>query len=183
MLSPLPDFPSAKPPSHPPHLLLLWGCSLIHLTHPLRPHRPGIPPRWSIKPPQDQGPGLSLMPDKAILCYICSWSYSSLHVYSLVGGLVPGSSGESGKLILLFFLQSFPNSSIRVLCSIQWLVASIHLCICQALAEPLRSQLYHAPVSKHFLASTIVSRFGDYMGWHIPMWDSLWIAFPSVSAP
>jgi hypothetical protein len=29
------------------------------------------------------------MPDKAILCYICSWS----HVYSLVSGLVPGSFG------------------------------------------------------------------------------------------
>ena len=33
-------------------------------------------------------------------CYICIWS----HVYSLVGGLVPGSSGESGWLILLFLL-------------------------------------------------------------------------------
>jgi hypothetical protein len=44
-----------------------------------------------------------LMPDKAILCYICSWSHRSLHVYSLVG-LIPRSSGESGWLILLFFL-------------------------------------------------------------------------------
>ena len=42
--------------------------------------------------------------DKAILCYICSWSNGSLHVYSLVGGLVPGSSGVSGWLILLFSL-------------------------------------------------------------------------------
>ena len=38
---------------------------------------------------------LPLMSDKAILCYICIWSLGSLHVYSLVGGLVPGSSGES----------------------------------------------------------------------------------------
>jgi hypothetical protein len=45
-----------------------------------------------------------LMTDKAILCYICSWSHGSLHVYSLVGGLVPGSSWGSGWLILLFFL-------------------------------------------------------------------------------
>jgi hypothetical protein len=37
---------------------------------------------------------------------------------------------------------------------------SICLCICQALAEPLRRQLYQAPVSMHFLASTIVSGFG-----------------------
>jgi hypothetical protein len=46
-------------------------------------------------------------------------------------------------------------------CSVQWLAASLHLCICQALAEPLRRQLYQAPVSKHLLASTIVSRFGN----------------------
>jgi hypothetical protein len=48
-------------------------------------------PRWhstfGIEPPQDQGPLLSLMSNKAILCYICSWSYGSLHVYSLFGGL------------------------------------------------------------------------------------------------
>jgi hypothetical protein len=40
---------------------------------------------------------------------------------------------------------------------------SIHICICQALAEPLRRQLYQVPVSKHFLASAIVSGFGDYI--------------------
>jgi hypothetical protein len=39
-------------------------------------------------------------------------------------------------------------------CSVQWLSES--LCICQALAEPLRRQLYQASVSKHFLASAIV---------------------------
>ena len=46
-------------------------------------------------------------------------------------------------------------------CSVQWMAVSIHLCICQALAKPLRRQLKQAPVSKHFLASTIVSGFGD----------------------
>jgi hypothetical protein len=58
-----------------------------------------------------------LMPDKGILCYICRWSHGSLHVYFLVDGLVPGRSGGSGWLILLFLLwgckplqllQSFP---------------------------------------------------------------------------
>jgi hypothetical protein len=39
--------------------------------------------------------------------------------------------------------------------------ASICLCICQDLAEPLRRQLYQAPVSMHFLAFAIVSGFGD----------------------
>jgi hypothetical protein len=38
------------------------------------------------------------MPDKAILCYICSWSHRSDHVNSLVGDLVPGSSGGGGGL-------------------------------------------------------------------------------------
>jgi hypothetical protein len=50
---------------------------------------------------------------------------------------------------------------LRTLCSVQWLAESIHLCICQALAEPLRRQLDQAPVSEHLLASTIVSGFGD----------------------
>jgi hypothetical protein len=44
------------------------------------------------------------MTDKAILCYTCSWSHGFLHVNSLVSALIPGSSGGSGWLILLFFL-------------------------------------------------------------------------------
>jgi hypothetical protein len=35
---------------------------------------------------------------------------------------------------------------------------------CQALAEPLRRQLYQIPVSKHFLASEILSQFGFSCG-------------------
>jgi hypothetical protein len=34
--------------------------------------------------------------------------------------------------------------------------------LCQALAEPLRRQLYQAPVSKLLLPSTIVSGFGGF---------------------
>jgi hypothetical protein len=69
----------------------------------------------------------------------------------------------------LQLLQFFPSAPsvlsltplLGMPCSVQWLAVSIHLCICQALAEPLRRQLYQAPVSKHFLASTVVSRFGN----------------------
>ena len=43
--------------------------------------------------------------------------------------------------------------------SVRWLAVSICICISQVLAEPLRGQLYQAPVSKHFLASAIVSGF------------------------
>jgi hypothetical protein len=70
-------------------------------TYTLPPHHPGIPLHWGIKPSQDQGPLFPLMPNKAIICYICNWSHKSLYVYSLVGGLVPGGSGW---LILFFFL-------------------------------------------------------------------------------
>ena len=63
-------------------------------------------------------------------------------------------------------------------CSVQWIAVSIHLCICQALAEPLRRQLYQAADSEFFLASTIVSGFGDCI------WDgsqvravSEWLSF------
>jgi hypothetical protein len=54
---------------------------------------------------------------------------------------------------------------------------SIHICIGQALAEPLRGQLYQASVSKHFLASALLSGFSVWR------WGSSWLAFPLVLAP
>jgi hypothetical protein len=106
------------------------------------------------------------MYDMAILCYICSWS----HVYSFVDGLVPGSSGGSGWLILLFFLwgckplqlhSPFSNSSTVDPTLSPMVTANICLCICKALAGPLRRQPYQAPFSMHFLAPTMVSGFGN----------------------
>ena len=89
-------FPSENPPFHP---LPLPG--------------PSVPLHWRIKPSQDQGHLLPLMTNKAILCYISSWSHGSLYVYSWVGGLVPGCSRESSWLILLFFLWAAnPFSSV-----------------------------------------------------------------------
>jgi hypothetical protein len=104
------------------------------------------------------------MPDKAIICYICVWSHEWLHVYSLVGGLVLGSSEVSGRLVLLFFLWGckplqLHQSSPKLLHwsphtqSKGWQQASISVLA-------LRRQLYQAPVSKHFLASAIVSVHG-----------------------
>jgi hypothetical protein len=87
----------------PPHPISPPPASMRVLTHPLPPPRPGIPLHWGIKPSQDQGPLFPLMPDNAILCYICVWSHGWLHVYSLAGGLVPGKFW-SGWVILLFFL-------------------------------------------------------------------------------
>ena len=48
-------------------------------------------------------------------------------------------------------------------CSVNWLTVNIHLCICKALAGPLRRQSYQATFNIHFLASTIVSGFGNYI--------------------
>jgi hypothetical protein len=84
MLSPFFN-PPPNPLSHP--------SSPYSLTQTLLLSCLGIPLHWGIEPSQDQGPLLPLMSNKAILCYICRWSDESNHVYSLVGGLVPGSSG------------------------------------------------------------------------------------------
>jgi hypothetical protein len=78
---PLSSFPLWNP--HP---------SSFSLTHPLPLPCSNIPLHWSIRPSQGQEPLLPLMTHKAIFCYIWDWSLESLLVYSLVGGLVPGSS-------------------------------------------------------------------------------------------
>ena len=82
----------------------------------------------------------------------------------IVSGLGPPSLKMDPKLgQLLPFLQSLFNiwlcslfdwknsgseiltvssSSLVTLCFVQWVAVSIHFCICQALAKPLRRQLY-----------------------------------------
>jgi hypothetical protein len=79
------------------------------------------------------------------------WGYWLVHI------VVPpmGLQASSAPLILSL------APPLETLCSVQWLAESIYLCICQALAEPLRRQLCQGPVSKHFLASTIVSGFDN----------------------
>ena len=78
---------------------------------------------------------------------------------------------------LLHVLHLGPRSSV------QWLAASFLLCICQALAEPLRRQPQQASISKHFpCIHHNVLVWWLYVGLR-PRWDSLWMAFPSVSAP
>jgi hypothetical protein len=89
ILSPFPVSPW-KPPSHP-----FFPCSMRVFPHPPTPtslpwHAPTLGHRVF------QGPLLPLMFDKAIHCYICGGSHGSLHVYSLVESLVPGSSGGWG---------------------------------------------------------------------------------------
>jgi hypothetical protein len=86
-------FPGSPPPWETSYLILPPPASVRIFQHPRLPPCPQISLHWSTEPSQDQGPLLPLMFNKAILCYICIWSHGCLHVYSLVGGLVPGSSG------------------------------------------------------------------------------------------
>lgn len=90
---------------------------LLYPTHPLPPHCPGTPLHWRIKPSQEQGPLLPLMPENVILCYICCCSHGSFHAYSLVGGLVPRSSYSGGCLVGWYGCSSYgianPFSSFR----------------------------------------------------------------------
>jgi hypothetical protein len=102
---------------------------------------------------------------------MCSWSHGSLQVCSLVGCLFPRGSGGRVWLVDIVLPMGIQNPSPHSVLSltpplvtsgsVQWLAESIHLCVSQVLAESFRRELYQAPVSKHFLASTIVSGFCD----------------------
>jgi hypothetical protein len=101
-LSPFPVSSTLKPPypiPSPPASMRVFPQ-----LYPLQPPHSLITVHWGIEPSRDKGSLLSLMPNKAILCYIYGWSHGSLHMYSLIGGLVPENSGGSGWLILFFFL-------------------------------------------------------------------------------
>jgi hypothetical protein len=134
-----------------PSPLPLWGYSPTHSPTPT--HCISIPLCWGIKPPQDQGPLLPLMSDKA-LCYICIWSHGYLHVHSLVGSLVHGRSWWSSQLTLFFLWGSNPSLLLLSFPQIPhqgpqtlfdgWLQVK-H--IGQVLAEPTRGQPYQAPAS------------------------------------
>jgi hypothetical protein len=76
-------------------------------------------------------------------------------LYSLVGGLVRLQAPSVPSVL------SLAPSLRTLLCSVPWLAESIHLCICEELADPLRRQLHRVPVNKYLMASTIVSEFGN----------------------
>ena len=66
-----------SPPDTPFPILPPPASMRVLPTHPPTPASlPCIPLHWGIGPSQDQGPLLPLMPDKAIICYICSWSHA-----------------------------------------------------------------------------------------------------------
>jgi hypothetical protein len=140
-------------PSEIPYLILFSPASMKVLPHPPNPSSlPSLafPYTGASKHLQTQGTLLPLM-YKAIHCHICGWSHRPLHVYSLVGGPAWGELwGESDllKVLLLLWGCKTPQLFQSLLQlphqgpsrSVQWLAVSICLCICQALAEPLRRQ-------------------------------------------
>ena len=151
------QFPLHKTPIFFPSPCLYEGALLPPSPFSLSSLSFPYPGSWSLH--RTKGAPLLLMPDKDILFCISSWSHKSCHMHSLVGGLVPGSFGGSGRLILLFFLWGCkPAPSVLALTSplgcqpsVQCLAACIHICIGQALAEPLRSctRLLSASTSWH----------------------------------
>jgi hypothetical protein len=99
---------------YPPSLFLLWKppipSSLPYFYKgappPTHPPTPTSPPWHSptLGHPAFIGPRASSPTNSRRGHPLeCSWSHGSLHVYSLVGGLIPRSSGVSGWLILFFF--------------------------------------------------------------------------------
>jgi hypothetical protein len=91
MLSP---FPVSSPKT--PYNILHPPASMRVIPPPIctfPPTHSGITLHSGINSTQDQGSFSPLMPNKAILCYICSRNHGSSHVYSLVGGSDHGSSG------------------------------------------------------------------------------------------
>ena len=110
---PLSRFPSRNPLSHTPSPCFYEGA--LPPTNSCLQTR-AFPYTGESSLHQDQGSLFPLMPNKAIFCCISIWSHVSLYVYSLVGGLVPGSSGVSVWLMVLFFLWGCrPNSAPSVI--------------------------------------------------------------------
>jgi hypothetical protein len=90
-------------------------------------------------------------------CILFGWWFSPWELWGV----------QLVDIVLLVGLRSPSAPSVLALVlplgspgSVWWLGITVCICTCQALAEPLREQPYHAPVSKCFLVSAIVWGFG-----------------------
>lgn len=116
-------FPSHHPSPSP---LSLWGCSSTYSrTHTLLLYHPPI-----LGHQVSTGPSFSppIGSDKTILCYICFWILGFHHVYSLVCGLVSGSSGWSSWLVDIVIPMEFQSPSAPSVLSLAW-VAGLNLMV------------------------------------------------------
>jgi hypothetical protein len=75
-------------------------------------------------------------------CVLFDWWFSpwELWGYWLVHIVVPPMELQTPSAPWVLSL----TPSLRTLCSVQWMAVRIHFCIYQALAEPLKRQLYHS---------------------------------------
>ena len=161
-------FPLRKPIPFPSPLLTnpptpaSWPCN-----SPTPEHRAFTGPR--VSPPIDDWLGHPLLHMQLEPwippCVLYGWWFSLWEPwggeYWLVHIVVSPRGLQTPSAPWVFSLAPL----LGTLCSIQWMVVNIHFCICQSLAEPLRRQPYQAPVSKHLLASIIMSGFDDCI-WH-----------------
>jgi hypothetical protein len=99
------------------------------------------------------------------------WGYWLFHI------VVPpmGLQNPSGPWILSI------DPSLGTPCSVQWLAVSIHFCICQALADSLRRQLYQASCKQALGFHNRVWFWWLFIGC-IPRRGSIWMLIPSVYA-
>jgi hypothetical protein len=132
---PLCKSPSSSPPP----------ASMRVLPHPFPPPHPGIPDVGSSSLHRTMGLSSHWCPTRlSSATYMAGAMGPSMctpHVYSLVGGLVPGSSGEVWLVdivVLPMGLQTPSAPSLLLLTpplgspfSVRWLAASIHFCIAQ----------------------------------------------------
>jgi hypothetical protein len=157
---PFPDFPQKPPPAsikvclYPPTHFHFSALSFPYTRVSSLHGTKGLFSHWCLTRPSSA-------------TYMAQAMVHSMSTHSLVGGLDPGSSGcwyscstygIANPSVPSVLTLTLPLGTPIL---VQWLAASPCLCPCQVLAEPLRRQLYQAPVSMHFLASTIVLASGD----------------------
>jgi hypothetical protein len=152
-----------------PSPLPLRGCSPTHPSPLLPPPKPQH--QSSLEHQVSTGLGASSPTEgrqNSPLLHICWVGHGPVHVCSLVGGLVSGSSEGSGLVdtVVLPYRVAIHFSSINPLPylfhwgllpqSSGW-VLSICICLRQLLVEPLRGQLYQTPACKPTRTSAIES--------------------------
>ena len=126
------------------------------------------------------------MPDKDILCYIYGWS----HVYILVGGLVPGSSGGAWLVDIVVLPVRLQTPSTPSVLSpigdhmISPMVGYKH----QPLYLSGSGRASQEAAISGSCQQALLGFQNSVWDWRqytkgIHRWESLWMAFPSVSAP
>jgi hypothetical protein len=109
----------------------------------------------SVTPPIDDRLGHPLLhiqlESQVPACVFFDWWYSSKELwgYWLVHIDVPPMGLQTSSAPWVLSLAP----SLGTLCSVHWMTVSIHFCICQALADPHRRQLYQTSASSLLLAS------------------------------